>query len=434
MGIEITGNLQWALPLIFLFGFFILKVPVAFSLLCSCILYFIIAGWDLGLLVESQISRLYYSWILIAVPMFIFVANILNYSNISDHIFNFAKAIVGPKPGALAYVNVVFSIIFAGKTGSAFSDAAGMGKVLCDAMKKDGYTPEFSGAVTAASATLAPTFPPSINMVGFAMLSGASIGGLFLGGIVPGILMSIVMLLYIRLIARRRNFPPGTGHTVKEFLKFFIKVFPALLTPVILMGGIYGGFVTPTEAGALGSAWGILISMLVYRTMGFKTLWRCIKDTALQCAPILMLIACSAPLALIITHSGLGAVVSQLFLNITDNKWVFLLIVNIILIFIGMFLDVAIKTWVILPLILPVVNYFDINLVHFGLVFVVNCMISLITPPYGMLVFIGAGVAGAELKGTFKEVLPFVGMIMVVLFLITYIPNLVLFVPNLLLR
>jgi tripartite ATP-independent transporter DctM subunit len=345
--------------------------------------------------------------------------------------FNFSKACVGNKPGALAYVNVIISMIFSGMTGSAFSDAAGIGKIECDAMEKDGYDAEFSAAITAATATIGPVFPPSLNMVTFAMLSGASVGGLLLGGMVPGILMAVVLYIYAGYISNKRQYPRGNRYSFKEFLLYTWKALPALLTPVILIGGIYSGFVTPTEAGALASLYAIIISMLLYRTITFKSLWKCLMETAVQCGPILMLICCSAPLSYIITTSGLGDVISQGFLSITDNKYVFLLLVNILFLALGMFMDTACITFVVLPMILPVVSKFGIDMIHFGVVYVVNTMVGMLTPPYGMLCFIAAGVAKAKLKGVFREVLPMAGMLLLVLFLITYVPGVVMFIPGL---
>jgi tripartite ATP-independent transporter DctM subunit len=430
MDIAITGSMRFLLPLIFLFSFFLLKVPIAFSLLGTSILYFFVAGMDMGVIVEKMISQLYFTYVVIAVPLFIFTANLLNSSKISDHMFDFSKACVGDKPGALAYVNVIISMIFSGMTGSAFSDAAGIGKIECDAMERDGYDREFSAAITAATATIGPVFPPSLNMVTFAMLSGASVGGLLLGGMIPGILMAVVLYIYVGFISRKRNYPRGTKYTFKEFLHYSWRALPALLTPAILIGGIYSGFVTPTEAGALASLYAIVISMLLYRTVTFKSLWICLRDTAVQCGPILMLICCSAPLSYIITVSGLGDVIAQGFLTITNNQYVFLGLLLIMFFILGMFVDGACVTFVILPMILPVVNKFGINLVHFGVIYVINSMVGMLTPPYGMLCFIAAGVAKAKLKGVFREAFPMALCLIVILLLITYVPQIVLFIPT----
>ncbi len=425
------GAFHYLLPLILLFAFFMLKVPIAFSLIGSSTLYFLITGMDIGLVAEKMISQLYFNYIIIAVPLFIFTANVLNSSKVSDYMFGFCKAMIGKRKGALAYVNVLISLIFSGMTGSSFADASGIGKIEVAAMQKDGYDDEFSCAITAATAVIGPVFPPSLNMVTYAMLSGASVGALLMGGMLPGIMIAVVLMTYVGFISNKRNYAAGDKYTFKEFLKYTLKALPALITPVILIGGIYSGFVTPTEAGALASMYAVIIAMLIYRTMTPKTLWQCLKDTAKQTGPILMLVCCSAPFSYIITLSGLGGAIANWFMGITDNPYVFLLIVNVLLLALGMFLDTSTITYVVLPILLPVVNALGINLVHFGVIFVVNTMIGMCTPPYGMLCFIAAGLVNAPLKGVFREVLPMCAMMLIVLVLVTYIPGIVTLIPSL---
>jgi tripartite ATP-independent transporter DctM subunit len=247
-------------------------------------------------------------------------------------------------------------------------------------------------------------------------------------------MMGTVLYFYVGFISRKRNYPRGKKYTVREFFKYTWKALPALITPVLLIGGIYSGVVTPTEAGAVASTYAIIIAMLLYRTLNVKSLWKCLRETAVQCGPILMLICCSAPLSYIITISGLGTVISNGFMTITSNKYVFLLLINVLFLVLGMFMDGACMTFVVLPMILPAVSKFGIDLVHFGVVYVVNSMIGMLTPPYGMLCFIAAGVAKAQLKVVFKEVLPMALMLLAVLILITYIPGFITFIPGLMIQ
>ena len=422
---------EYALPLILLFALFLLKVPISFSLIGASAIYFLITGMDIGLVCEKMISQLYFNYIIIAVPLFIFTANVLNSSKVSDYMFGFCKAVIGKRKGALAYVNVLISLIFSGMTGSSFADASGIGKIEVEAMHKDGYDDAFSCAITAATAVIGPVFPPSLNMVTYAMLSGASVGALLLGGMLPGILIAVVLMAYVGFISRKRGYPAGVVYSKREFWRYTVKALPALITPVILIGGIYSGFVTPTEAGALAAFYAMGLALLVYRSMTLKALWQCLKDTARQTGPILMLVCSSAPFSYIITVSGLGQVIADWFLNLTGNPTIFLLIVNILFLALGMFLDTSTITYVVLPMILPIVTAMGIDLVHFGAIFVINTMIGMCTPPYGMLCFISAGLVHAPLKGVFREVLPMCLMMLVVLALVTYCPAIVTFIPSL---
>lgn len=421
---------EYMIPIAILFIAFLIKVPIAYSLLGTSVFYFAFTGMDIGIVTEKMISQLYFSYIIIAVPLFIFTANVLNSSTVTDHMFKFAQACIGKRRGALAHVNVLISLIFSGMTGSAFADASGLGKMEIESMEKDGYDVEFACAVTAASSTIGPVFPPSTYMVTFAMLSGASVGALLLGGMLPGIMLAVALMIYISIISKKRNYPSGVKFTFSEFMQYTWKALPALLTPVILIGGIYSGFVTPTEAGALASVYAIFIAIGVYKTMTLASLWVCIKDTAKQSGPIMMLICCSAPFSYIITISGLGDAVADLILGITTNPNVFMLICIVLFLILGMFLDSSTITYVVLPILLPVVGKLGIDLVHFGVVFVLTMMIGLCTPPYGMLCFISAGIVDAPLKGVFREVLPMVLALMVILLIVAYCPWFVTVIPS----
>jgi tripartite ATP-independent transporter DctM subunit len=316
-------------------------------------------------------------------------------------------------------------------TGSAIADASGLGTMEIEAMRKEGYEDEFSCAVTAASATIGPVFPPSIPAVIYAMLSGASIGALFLGGAIPGIMLAVSLMVYIYFISRKRKYPTGEKFTGKEFLLFTLKAIPALLTPVILLGGIYGGVMTPTEAGAVAAFYALLISVFAYRVLGLKQLWAVFIDTVKSTGIIAIMVGAAGAFSFIIAKEQVPAAISSWMLGITDNKYVFLLIVNILFLILGMVIDTSVLQLVFIPMVLPLVNAMGIDLVHFGVVLTLNMMIGLSTPPFGMLLFITSGISDTPLKKVIKETMPMVYVMLVVLFLVTYVPDIILFVPRL---
>lgn len=424
-------SLHYLLPFLIMFAAFVIKVPIGFSLMGASIIFFAVTGMDIGMVCEKMMSSLYYNYVIIAVPLFIFTANILNSSKVSETLFTFCKACIGNRRGALAHVNILESLIFSGMTGSAFADASGLGLMEIKAMEADGYDREFSCATSAASATIGPVFPPSIPMVQYAMLSGASVGALLLGGMMPGVMLAIVLMVYIVFISKKRDYPKGQKFTLKEFTAFTWKALPVLFTPVILIGGIYSGVVTPTEAGALASFYALLIAMLIYKTLSVKTLFTCVKETAMQTGTIVILICASAPFSYIVTVSGMAQTVADFFLGISHNPYFFLFVVNILLLILGMFLDTSTILYVFVPLLIPIAKAVGVDLVHFGVIVVLNTMIGMCTPPYGMLCFISASLAKAPLQGVFKEVFPMVVFMLIVLALVTFFPWFVTFIPSL---
>ncbi|MFR5152089.1 MAG: TRAP transporter large permease [Ruminococcus sp.] len=276
-----------SMPIIMLFVVmaicFIIRMPVSFSMLAASITYFLLAAPDkLGQVFTVITGNMFANYTMLAAPLFIFMANVLNEGEVTDKLFSFCNGLLGRLKGGTAQVNVFISLIFSGMTGSAIADASGIGLMEIDQMKKEGYDAEFSCAITAASATVGPIFPPSIPMVIYAMLSGASIGKLFMGGMVPGVLLAILLMIYVAFISHKRNYPAGVVMSKREFLKATVQALPALFTVVILLGGIYSGICTPTEAGAVASAYALIISALIYKTLGWKKLWGIIKEIRCQ--------------------------------------------------------------------------------------------------------------------------------------------------------
>ncbi|MHB0896423.1 MAG: TRAP transporter large permease [Spirochaetales bacterium] len=413
---------------------FFLRIPIPLGFVTAVSVYCLLKGLPLAFVAEKIVTNMFSSYILIAVPLFIFAAQVMNTGKVTDKIFYFANAIIGRRSGALGHVNVLASLIFSGMTGSALADASGLGLMEIESMRKQGYDDGFSCAITAASATIGPIFPPSIPMIMYSMLSGASIGALFLGGIVPGLLIAFALMIYVSIIAKRRKYPKGEVITLKQFISSTIDAIPALLTPVILLGGIYSGIVTPTEAGAIAALYGLIISVLFYRSINLKSLGKIIFETVKSTGTISIIVACSFGMSFVVAYERIPDVVAAALLGITTNKYVFLLLVNIAFLVLGMFIDVNTITLVFIPIVLPMVKSLGIDLVHFGVVIVLNMMIGLSTPPYGGLLFVTSGISKTPLGTIIKEILPMVGVLILVLFIITYIPGFVMYIPNLLVK
>lgn len=410
---------------------FILRMPISFSMLAASITYFLVSDISkLGQVFTVITGNMFSNYTMLAAPLFIFMANVLNEGEVTDKMFAFCNGLLGRLKGGTAQVNVFISLIFSGMTGSAIADASGIGLMEIEQMKKEGYDGEFSCAITAASATVGPIFPPSIPMVIYAMLSGASIGKLFMGGMIPGILLALLLMAYVGFISYKRNYPAGVVMTKKQFLKATIQALPALLTVIILLGGIYSGVCTPTEAGAVASAYALLISALIYRTLGFKKLWTIIKKSAANTATLALLCGTSMLFSYIISLEQVPADVAKVVMGITDNKYIFLLVVNIVFLLLGCVLDVSTIQLVFVPMVLPLVNAFGIDLVHFGVVICLNMMIGLSTPPFGMLLFIVSGLGKTRISGVIREIIPMVVIMIGLLFLCTYVPDIIMFIPN----
>ncbi len=423
--------------LVFFLGFvaiFLLRLPIAPGMLMTSIFYLLVAqgaGAEISMFAEKVLTNLEAKYIIIAVPLFVFMAQVMNSGKITDMIFSFANMLVGRQKGGLGHVNVVASIIFSGMTGSAVADASGLVMMEIKAMKEHGYEEDFSCAITAASATIGPVFPPSIPMIFYAMLSGASIGNLFLGGMIPGLLIGAALMLYIAWVAHKRNYPRGEKLILRDMIAITIKAFPALFSVIVLLGGIYTGIVTPTEAGALASLYAIIVAAFVYRALGPKSLLRAIKDTVKTTGVLSLIVGCAFTFSFIVAREHIPDMAASFLLSVTSNKYILLLLINIVFLVLGMFIDTSTITVVFIPMVLPLVEALGIDLVHFGVVVVLNMMIGLSTPPFGMLLFIVSGISGAPIRGIIKEIFPMLIAMLIVLVLVTYIPEIVLFLPRL---
>lgn len=419
------------LPLIALIFCFIIRIPIGLGMIISCTVYLLGKGMSLGIIADTIMSQLYASTVMIAIPLFIFTANIMSSGKVTEYMFTFVKALLGKRKGALAHLNIILSLIFSGMTGSAAADAAGLGTIEIEEMKKDGYDMPFSAAITAATATAGPIFPPSIPMVIYSMFAQVSVGKLFFGGMIPAVLICAALGIYVSILSRKRNYPEGISFTRSDFWKYTLRALPALFTPIILLGGIYTGVVTATEAGALAALYTILISFFAYRVLTLKGLVKVVQDTVIQTGKIFSVVIGAYLLSYYATTSGIGKIISGFTLGLTTNKYVFLLIINILFLFLGMLFDTNVLEFVFFPLLIPVAKALGVDLIHLGVVLTVNMMIGSVTPPFGMMCFISAGIANEKLTNVFKEVLPMAAIMIAVLMLITYIPGLITFIPNL---
>ena len=421
--------------LIFLLIFvliFILRMPIPMGMMTACVFYFLVSGESPKMVAQQTLKTFYTNYTIIAVPLFIFAANVMNSGKVTEKVFGFAMGFVGRFKGGLGHVNVLASLVFSGMTGSAIADASGLGKMEIDAMRAEGYDDGFSCAVTAASATIGPIFPPSIPMVIYSMLSGASVGALFMGGMVPGILLAIALMIYIMIVAHKRNYPISEKVNIKAFLKYTINAIPAILTPVILLVGIYTGVMTPTEAGAVAGLYALIVAVFGYRVLKWDGFKQVLIDTVKATGTTSIMIGAATTISYIVAKEQVATTVATWITGLTDNKYIFLLIVNIYILILGMFIDTSVIQVVFIPILLPIAKAFGIDLVHFGLVVIFNMMIGLSTPPFGMLLFITSGISGTPLKDVIKEIwAPLVTMLLV-LAVITYIPDVVLFLPKML--
>lgn len=409
---------------------FVLRMPIALGMIVASVAYLLLSGGDLSMVPNQMMHMLYTTYVVIAVPLFIFTANIMNSGKITEMIFKFANGLVGGVRGALGHVNVLSSLIFSGMTGSAIADAAGLGKMEIDSMRKAGYDDGFSCAITAASATIGPIFPPSIPLVIYAMFSGASVGALFMGGMVPAVLLALMLMVYIAVVSKRRDYPREARSSLRDFLFYTLHALPSLLTPVILLGGIYTGVMTPTEAGAVAGLYALIVSALVYKALGWKEFLSIVKNSVRDTGTTSIMIGAAAVISYIVAREQLAQVLAQWIVSISDDKYLFLLLVNIIILVLGMFIDTNTIQLIFVPIMIPVARALGIDIVHFGLVVTFNMMVGLSTPPFGMLLFITSGVSGTPLKDVVREVLPPVFVMILALILITYFPEIVLFLPK----
>ena len=409
----------------------LLRMPIGFSMLASGVAYLLVKGQDLGLVAEQVCNGLYNNYVLLAVPLFVFAANLMNAGTVSERIFDFCRILVGRMRGGLAQVDILVSVVFSGMSGSAIADAAGPGLVTIRQMlKKPEYTPGFAGAIVVASATLGPIIPPSIPMVIYALVSGASVGALFLGGVVPGLSMALLMMLVVHVIATRRNMPREDPIPLREWPAIFYRGALPLSMPIVLLGGIYSGAFTPTEAAAVAALHALLLAGVVYRALSWRALGGVVLESTRSSAVITLILAGSFILNYAFTSEGVPQAMAQWVAGMQLTQLQFLLLVNVLFLALGCFLDVSVLLLVFVPMLLPAAKLLGVDLVHFGVLVVLNMMIGLIHPPFGMLLFVTKALTGIPIGDMMREGWPFLLMLLALLLAITVFPQIVLWLPH----
>jgi tripartite ATP-independent transporter DctM subunit len=409
-----------------------LGLPIGHSMIVASIFYLLLQGLDLGTAAEQILNGLFNSYVLLAIPLFILAADLMNIGSLTDRLLQFCLVLVGRFRGGLGHVNVVANMIFAGMSGSAIADAVGIGRIIIGMMTKDGRYPiAYAGAITASAAIIGPIIPPSIPMVLYALISDTSIGFLFLGGFVPGVMLGIGFMIMNSIIARRRNYPVEPKIQLREVPKITIRAFPALMLPVILLFGIYGGVMTPTEGAAAAAFYALFASAVLYRAVTWKQLYDAILSSGKASCGIGMLIAGALIFNYVVTIENIPNALARFMGGLHLGAAGFLLVVNIILLVLGCLLEGSTILLVVVPIFIPTAKALGIDLVHFGVVVVVNIMIGLLTPPYGLLLFIIANMTKQPLSAIVREAAPFIIMALVVLAIITAVPESVLWLPKL---
>jgi TRAP-type C4-dicarboxylate transport system permease large subunit len=466
---------MWLLMLSFL-ALMICGVPVAFSMLLASLCYILVSGSVPDYVVIHRMIAGVDSFPLLAVPFFILAGNLMNIAGITSRIYNFALALVGWMKGGLGQVNIVGSVIFAGMSGTAIADAAGLGTIEIKAMTDHGYPKEFSVGVTAASATLGPIFPPSLPFVIYGMMANTSIGALFLGGILPGLVMTALMMLTVAFIAYRNHwggdvpfsglrllratleivvvlsFPLAVWVLVKLGLSanlaaiialaalltldwiFKFSAVMALMAPVLLIGGMTMGWFTPTEAAVAAALWALFLGLVRYRSMSLKLLIKASFDTIETTVSVLFIVASASIFAWLLTVTGTAEALTSAILGLTQEPWVFLLLANLLMLFVGCFLDTIAAITILVPILMPVVLKLGIDPIHFGLIMTLNLMIGLLHPPLGMVLFVLARVARLSVERTTMAILPWLVPLLGALALITYVPQITLWLPRMMMK
>lgn len=412
-----------------------LGAPIAFVLLLVALVYYLLSPQP-AMIVAQQVITGLESFPLLAVPFFVLAGSAMARGGLARELLDFANLLVGRRRGGLAQVNVVNSVMMGGMSGSAIADGAVDAKVLVPVMVKHGYTRVFSSALSAATGVIAPIIPPGIGMIIYGLVAQESVGHLFVGGIVPGLLLAVALMITVSIIARRRGYGPSLDQrpTASEILKAGRKAFPALMMPVLLIFGLRLGVFTPTELGAIAAIYTLLVGAFIYRQINLRNIGEVLRDAVFATAVVMFILAAGSGLGAVFTLEQIPQGLAGLLLGVSDHPWVVLIVINILLLVLGMVIDATTLTIILAPILATAAAGLGVDPIHFGVVMVVNLTIGGITPPLGVVIFTVVGITRADLTQTFREILPFVAACVVVLFLITFIPDLVLWLPNLLLE
>lgn len=411
--------------------FLLIGIPISFSIGASAIIGCLWLGYPLLVIGQKMVFGID-SFLLIAIPLFILAGNLMNAGKITDRIFNFANSLVGWIPGGLGHANIVASLIFAGMSGSAAADAGGLGTIEMEAMTSKHYDKDFSAAVTSASSVVGPIFPPSIPLIIYGSIASVSVSKLFIGGIIPAVLMVVTMMILVFIISLKRGYP-REKFSIKTLLVEFVHSILSIITPLIILSGFMAGWFTPTEASCVAVLYALIIAVFVYHTLDWKTFKKCIFESAITSANTLFIIGTSTLFTYVMVKEGISAQIADFILNISRNPHVIIFVINIILLLLGMFMEPGAILTLMLPVMLPIAQGLHLNLVHFGVMMVLNLMIGQVTPPFGVCLFIVADVAKLKLESLYKSIIPFLIPLLVVLFLCAYCPSIITWLPSLLL-
>lgn len=421
-------------PVIVLFILFFLNIPIAYALMGSSLFYFIFINTSMPMeMVIQQFVTSIESFPYLAVPFFIMVGSVMNYSGISEALMDFAEVLVGHTRGGLAQVNVLLSALMGGISGSANADAAMQSKILVPEMEKKGFSKPFSAAITAASSAISPVIPPGTNLILYAIIANVAVGDMFLAAYTPGVLMAITLMISVHIISTKRGYNPSRDKRASsaEIFKQFLKSIWALLIPFGIIMGMRLGVFTPTEAGAIAVLFSLIVGFFVYKKLKLKHIPIVLKDTVKSTGAVLIIISSAKVFGYYLTLERIPQVISESLMGMTDSPFVLLMVINVMLIFIGMFIEGGAALVILAPLLVPAVKAFGIDPVHFGMIFIVNIMIGGLTPPFGSMMFTVCSIVDVTLEEFVKEVWPFIIALLIVLLMVTYCESIALFTINL---
>lgn len=408
---------------------FMLKIPVYISMaLTGCALMFVTSGMKWSILSQYLYTGVN-SFTLLSIPLFLLAAKLMNTGSITKKLFAFCMKVVGWLPGGLGHVNVLCSVVFSGMSGTAVSDAGGLGSIEIKAMNENGFDNDFSCCVTAASSTLGPIIPPSIPLVVYATVSGASVGALFMAGIIPGVVMALLMMAVVTIYAIIRHYPRTKFPSGSEFLHALKEGFLPLMAPIILLVGIYGGVFTPTESAAIVVCYSLFLEIVIYKELTFKKFIMVLKETVRDSITIALIIAGATFFGYVATRAKIPQMILTGMTSIVSNKFMLLIIINIFLLIIGCFLETASAITIVVPLIMPLLKAYQINLTQFGIIMVLNLMIGLLTPPFGLVLFVISKIGNISIGRFSKALVPWLIALLAALLLVTFIPQLSLALP-----
>ncbi|HUJ74879.1 MAG TPA: TRAP transporter large permease [bacterium] len=409
----------------------VLGCPVGVSMIVAGFLYVLLAHLDPGFLTQQVVAGLFSNFLGLSIPLFIFSAKVMNSGSVTDRLLTFIEGLVGRFRGGLGHVNVVTNIIFAGMSGSGVADAAGVGVVLYRMMTKNGaYPPAFAVGLSAAASTIGPIIPPSIIMVLYAMVSDTSVGALFMAGIIPGLVMGLCLMVLVSVAARRRHFPTGASMRRAALARAFVKAILPLLTPAILLGGIYTGVFTPTEAAAVAAAYAILLTTIIYRDQKWAGLFATIVETAKDAAAVMVIYAGALAFNFVINLEQVPLAIAGWMNALQLSNQAFLVVTMVAFLVLGCFIDGNVLILVAFPLVLPAIQAHAINLVYFGVLACVNVQLGSVTPPYGIVLFILSSLTGTPLGDIIRNIWPFILALVVALFLMVLFPQIVTWLPH----